>query len=153
MICTTLPAYGRHRLDIDQFMRGYQAAWERRDEKLLCELFAPDGTYHNTPFAVQRGHAEIAQYWQRVKLQEDIEVSYDVVARWPAGGAAHWRVTYQVQSEELFRIWAASSGTNLIARQAGDPLPRMALDGVLQAQFAGGLCTECRLWWHSLAGP
>jgi hypothetical protein len=29
----------------------------------------------------------------------------------------------------------------------------MALDGVLQAQFAEGLCTECRLWWHSMALP
>jgi len=138
-------------MDIDQFMRGYQAAWEQRDEHLLCELFAPDGAYHNTPFAVQRGHAEIAQYWQRVKLQQDIEVAYDVVARWPAGGAAHWHVTYQVASEELFAIWARSTGTGLPARKPGDPLPRLTLDGMLVAEFDGtGLCRTCRLWWHSV---
>jgi hypothetical protein len=55
-----------------------------------------------------------------------------------------------VASEELFRIWAASTGTNLVARQPGDPLPRMVLDGVLQASFQDGLCRECRLWWHSM---
>jgi hypothetical protein len=59
-------------------------------------------------------------------------------------------VTYQVASEELFRIWAQSTGTNLVARRPGDPLPRMVLDGVLAAEFAGGLRRRCRLWWHSL---
>jgi hypothetical protein len=138
-------------VDIEQFMRGYRAAWEQRDEKLLCDLFAVDGTYHNTPFAVQRGHAEIARYWQRVKLQEDIEVRYEVVARLPAGGVAHWHVTYQVASEELFAIWAASTGTGVPARKSGDPLPRLALDGILVAEFnAAGLCQACRLWWHSV---
>jgi hypothetical protein len=34
-----------------------KAAWEGRDERLFCALFAEDGAYHNTPFAVQRGHA------------------------------------------------------------------------------------------------
>ena len=137
-------------VDIEQFMRGYKAAWERRDEALFCSLFASDGAYHNTPFAVQRGHAQLAEYWRRVKLQEDVNVAYEVLASTPTGGIAHWHVTYQVSSEELFRIWAASTGTNLVARKPGDPLPRMVLDGILQATFSGGLCTECRLWWHSL---
>ena len=137
-------------MDIEQFMRGYKAAWEGRDEALFCALFAADGTYHNTPFAEQRGHDQLAQYWQRVKLQDDISVSYDILASAPASGIAHWHVTYQVSSEELFKIWAASTGTNLVARKPGDPLPKMVLDGVLHAQFAGGLCTECRLWWHSM---
>jgi hypothetical protein len=26
----------------------------------------------------------------------------------------------------------------------------MVLDGVLKAEFAGGLCKECYIWWHSL---
>ena len=137
-------------MDIEQFMQGYKKAWQERDEAQFCALFAEDGEYHNTPFAVQRGHAQLAAYWQRVKLQEDVQVRYEILATSPAGGIAHWHVTYQVASEELFRIWAQSTGTNLVARKPGDPLPRMALDGVLHAQFAGGLCTECRLWWHSM---
>jgi hypothetical protein len=138
-------------MDIEQFMRGYKAAWEGRDEAQFSALFTPDGIYRNTPFAEQRGHAQLAQYWQRVKLQEDVNVTYEILASTPSSGIAHWHTTYQVASEELFRIWAASTGTNLVARKAGDPLPRMVLDGVLQAHFAGGLCTECRLWWHSMA--
>ena len=137
-------------MDIEKFMQGYKAAWERRDETLFCALFASEGEYHNTPFAVQTGHVELAAYWRRVKLQEDVTLDYEVLASSPGAGIAHWHVTYRVASEELFRIWAASTGTSLPARKPGDPLPRMVLDGVLQARFGGALCIECRLWWHSL---
>jgi hypothetical protein len=85
-----------------------------------------------------------------VKLQRDVRVTYEVLASTPTGGMAHWHVTYQVASEELFQVWAQSTGTNLIARSPGDPLPRMVLDGVLKAEFADGLCQECRIWWHSM---
>jgi limonene-1,2-epoxide hydrolase len=138
-----------HAMNITQFMRGYKEAWERRDETLFCGLFTPDAEYHNTPFAVQRGHAQLAAYWQRVKLQEDVRLTFDVMADTGTSGIARWHVTYQVASEELFQIWARSTGTNLVARKPGDPLPRMILDGLLQAEFAGDLCRCCRLWWHS----
>jgi limonene-1,2-epoxide hydrolase len=137
-------------MDIARFMQGYKAAWEGRDPSRFCALFAADGVYRNTPFAAQRGHEALARYWERVKLQEDVAVAYEILATSSDGGIAHWHVTYQVASEELFRIWAASTGTNLVARKPGDPLPRMALDGVLQARFEQGLCAECRIWWHSM---
>ncbi len=137
-------------MDIEQFMQGYKAAWEQRDESMFCALFAAGGEYHNTPFAIQRGHQRLAEYWRRVKLQEDVKLSYDVLTSTPVGGIAHWHVTYQVASEELFQIWAKSTGTNFVARKPGDPLPRMVLDGVLRAEFADGLCSKCQIWWHSL---
>ena len=137
-------------MDIETFMQGYKRAWERRDEALFCALFTPDGRYHNTPFAVQQGPGELAAYWGRVKLQEDVRVDYEVLSSAPSSGLAHWHVTYQVASEELFEIWARSTGTHLAARAPGAPLPRMVLDGVLQATFRDGLCSECRLWWHSM---
>jgi limonene-1,2-epoxide hydrolase len=140
-------------VNIEQFMQGYKAAWEQRDEALFCALFAADGEYHNTPFAVQRGHAALAAYWQRVKLQDDVRVDYEILAAAATGGVAHWHVTYRVASEELFEIWARSTGTNLVSRKPGDPLPRMILDGVLQARFDAGLCRECRIWWHSMPAP
>jgi limonene-1,2-epoxide hydrolase len=140
-------------MDIEGFMRGYKAAWEARDEHAFAGLFSADGEYHNTPFAVQRGPAELAAYWQRVKLQDDVHLDYEVLASAPGSGIAHWRTRYQVASEELFRIWARSAGTNLVERRPGDPLPRMVLDGVLQAEFDGGRCRRCRLWWHSQPQP
>lgn len=140
-------------MDIHTFMQGYKAAWEARDEFAFAALFTEDGEYHNTPFAVQHGPEQLRAYWQRVKLQEDVALRFDVLARSPGAGLAHWHVTYQVASEELFQIWARSTGTNLVARQSGDPLPRMVLDGVLQAEFDGPRCRRCRLWWHSQPVP
>ncbi|MCF7981582.1 MAG: nuclear transport factor 2 family protein [Pseudomonadales bacterium] len=137
-------------MNIEQFMQGYKSAWEERNDAMFSALFAVDGEYHNTPFAVQRGHAQLAEYWRRVKLQEDVRLSYRVLASSPTDGIAHWHVTYQVASEELFEIWAKSTGTNLIARKAGDPLPRMILDGILKAEFEGDFCKKCQLWWHSM---
>jgi limonene-1,2-epoxide hydrolase len=136
-------------MDIEQFMRGYKAAWEARDDSQFCALFTKDGVYRNTPFAEQRGHEQLAKYWERVKLQTDINVTYDILTSSSSGGLAHWHVTYQVTSEELFQIWAASTGTNVVARNPESPLPRMALDGILQVWFDGDLCSECRIWWHS----
>ena len=137
-------------MSIEHFMLGYKAAWEQRDPSLFAALFAADGHYHNTPFAVQCGHAQLAEYWQRVKLQDDVKLNYEVLASSADSGIAHWHVTYQVASEELFAVWARSAGTHLVARRPGEPLPRMVLDGVLTADFADdGLCTTCRLWWHS----
>jgi len=138
-------------MDIEHFMGCYKKAWESRDESRFCALFTHDGVYRNTPFAEQRGHDQLAKYWQRVKLQSDINVEYEILASSSNGGLAHWHVTYQVTSDELFKIWAASSGTNEVARKPGEPLPRMALDGILHARFEAGLCSECRIWWHSMA--
>jgi limonene-1,2-epoxide hydrolase len=137
-------------MNIDSFMENYKRAWETSDENLLASLFASDGVYRNTPFAAQHGHEAIKAYWQRTKLQSDIRLTYEVLGRSAHGGIAHWHTTYQVTSEELFRIWAASTGTNLLARKPGDPLPRLVLDGVAVVDFDdAGLCREFRIWWHS----
>jgi limonene-1,2-epoxide hydrolase len=140
-------------MTIHDFMAGYQAAWEARDPAMFAALFHADGRYHNTPFQVQTGTAELQAYWRRVQLQEDVQVRYEILAEPPDAGLAHWHVSYQVASEELFQIWARSTGTGLPPRQPGDPLPRMVLDGVLQARFTGGRCAEARLWWHSMPQP
>lgn len=137
-------------MDINGFMQGYKTAWEQRDPSRFAALFHADGRYHNTPFQVQTGAAELAEYWKRVQLQEDVQVAYEILASHENGGIAHWHVTYQVASEELFQIWAKSTGTGLPNRKPGDPLPRMVLDGVLQASFTGGKCVEARIWWHSM---
>lgn len=136
-------------MNIPQFMEGFKAAWEHRDPDMFADLFHEESEYHNTPFQCQRGKRQLADYWKRVELQEDVRLSYAVLASEEGSGLAHWHVTYQVASEELFAIWAKSTGTGVPLRQPGDPLPRMVLDGILQARFDAGLCRLARIWWHS----
>ena len=141
-------------MSIHDFMAAYKRVWEAQDSQGFAALFQPDGRYHNTPFQVQTGPEELAAYWDRIKLQEDITLTYKVLAGGKTGGIGHWHVDYQVASEELFQIWGKSTGTGLPDRAPGDPLPRMVLDGLLQAEFApDGLAREVRIWWHSMPRP
>lgn len=138
-------------MSISAFMAAYKRVWEGQDSAGFAALFTPDGQYHNTPFAMQQGPDQLSAYWDRILLQEDISLKYTVLSETPTGGIGHWNVTYQVASEELFQIWAASTGTGLPDRAPGDPLPRMELDGILQAEFdPNGLCSTARIWWHSV---
>jgi limonene-1,2-epoxide hydrolase len=138
-------------MTIHDFMAAYKRVWEGQDSAGFAALFAPAGRYHNTPFQVQEGPQALAAYWDRIKLQDDIALTYEVLGKTATGGVAHWHVEYQVASEELFEIWAKSTGTALPSRRPGDPLPRMILDGTLSAEFApDGLAREVRIWWHSM---
>lgn len=133
-----------------EFMDGYKQAWETRDDRLLCSLFAEDGIYYNTPFDQQVGHAEISKYWDRVKLQDDIAFTYSIIAETPAGGVATWQTRYRVTSEKMFEMWAKSAGTGMIERAPGSPLPRLRLEGIAVVELgADGLCRHFRIWWHS----
>ncbi len=141
-------------MSIDLFMAAYKRVWEAKDSAGFAALFTPNGRYHNTPFQVQTGPQELATYWDRILLQDDISLSYEILGTSPRGGIAHWNVTYQVTSEELFQIWAASSGTPIPDRSPGDPLPRMELDGTLVAELdAQGLASTVRIWWHAMPQP
>jgi len=141
-------------MGIQDFMASYKSVWEGQDSQGFAALFRPDGRYYNTPFQVQTGPQELAAYWDRIRLQRDISLRYEVLGEAGSGGVAHWNVAYQVASEELFEIWAKSTGTGLPDRAPGDPLPRMELDGTLTAEFApDGLAREVRIWWHSIARP
>lgn len=139
-------------MSIHEFMAAYQRVWVGQDSEGFAALFAPGGRYWNTPFQSQDTPEALAAYWDRIKLQEDISLDYEVLAETERGGVAHWHVEYRVASEELFEIWARSTGTGLPQRAPGDPLPRMILDGALAAAFdRDGLATEVRIWWHSMA--
>jgi SnoaL-like protein len=139
-------------MGIQEFMQSYQRVWQNQDSPGFAALFMPDGRYFNTPFQTQVGPDQLISYWDRILLQRDISLEYKVLSDEGDVGIAHWNVTYQVASEELFQIWAASTGTGLPDRKPGDPLPRMELDGMLNAQFhPSGLAQEVRIWWHSRA--
>ena len=141
-------------MSIHNFMAAYKRVWEGQDSDGFAALFTEDGQYWNTPFQVQDSFAKRSEYWDRIKLQNDISLRYEVLGESSEGGFAHWHVEYQVASEELFQIWAKSTRTGLPDRQPGDPLPYMILDGTLQASFdADGRATVVRIWWHSNPRP
>lgn len=49
-------------MGIDSFMQGCKAARQARDECAFAALLSPDGQYHDTPFALQRGTQQQAGF-------------------------------------------------------------------------------------------
>ena len=141
-------------MSIHNFMAAYKRVWEGQDSEGFAGLFTDDGQYWNTPFQCQDTFDLRKTYWDRIKLQEDISLRYEVLADKISSGIAHWHVEYQVASEDLFEIWAKSTGTGIPGRKPGDLLPRLNLDGVLIGEFdRDGLATNVRIFWHSMAQP
>ena len=139
-------------MSIHDFMAAYKRVWEGQNSEGFADLFEENGQYWNTPFQCQDTFDKRKTYWDRIKLQEDISLSYEILGEMPDGGFAHWHVEYQVASEELFEIWANSTGTGLPDRKKGAPLPRLILDGTLVGRFGpSGLAREVRIFWHSRA--
>lgn len=118
------------RAAVTEWLRRYGDAWERKDVPGFAALFAPDASYHWTPFAApQRGRAEIeAVVRAAVERQESIRFSAEVIPTSGPAAYAHWRC-------ELVRP---------------DTGKTVRFDGIFRMVFDdAGLCTEFREWWHS----
>jgi hypothetical protein len=137
-------------MDIDGFMESYKRAWETSDENLLASLFATDGCYRNTPFAVPAGaRGDQGSTGSAPSCRPTSKLTYEVLQRHATGGIAHWHTTYQVTSEDMFKMWAASTGTNMLARKGRSAAaPGPGRHGHRRIR-RGGLCRDFRLWWHS----
>lgn len=115
---------------LEQWLAGYEAAWENKDAAAAAALFAPDARYHETPYAEPfRGREGIAAYWADVTAeQRDIDFEFDIVAVEGDTGVARWSAAF-------------ASGPD------GD---RVELDGVFVLGFAAdGTVAELREWWHA----
>lgn len=122
------------RSTVEQWLAGYERAWEARDASQAAALFTPDARYHEMPFdAPKAGRAGIAEYWTSVTAdQRNVDFKSEVVAVTGNTGVARWSAT----------LTSAASGT------------RVELDGVFVLTFdANGLCTELREWWHVRTTP
>jgi len=118
------------RAALEQWLQRYERAWEERDPARAAEIFTPDATYRETPFAEPfRGRAAVRDYWASVTAdQRDIDFKYDVIAVSGNTGVAHWSAT----------LTQPSSGA------------KVQLDGVFVLEFDadGTLCRSLREWWH-----
>ena len=105
----------------------YEQAWESGDADAVTALFAPDATYHPTPFATPlRGREAIHRYWQETttgQTSATVDASAELVGR--DRGVAHVTASFV---------------------RDGDPIE---VDGMLSARFAAGDCVELREWPHT----
>jgi ketosteroid isomerase-like protein len=115
---------------VEQWLAGYEAAWENKDAAAAAALFTADARYQETPYSEPfRGREGIADYWANVTAdQRDIDFEFEVLAVDGRTGVASWSAVFAVGP-------------------AGD---RVELNGVFVLEFAPqGLCAELREWWHA----
>lgn len=114
--------------ELEQWLRAYGEAWEKRDAEGVCRLFKEDAQYFETPYAEPfRGHEGIRSYWSSVTAdQRDIAFESQPVGVVDSTGIARWSAKF------------ASSGANV------------ELNGVFLLEFdAQGHCKTLREWWHA----
>ncbi len=114
---------------LNGWLAAFGRAWEARDSRAVCALFAEDATYQPGPFdEAMHGLDAIAQYWSHTTAgQEHIQFEHRVLATEEDRGTVHW--------------WAAFTRLHSGAR--------VKLDGILTVTFdQRGRCKTFQEWWH-----
>jgi ketosteroid isomerase-like protein len=118
-------------MDLADWTRGYQRAWEGSDAALVLTLFTEDANYRSNPFeAPHVGHDGIRAYWEAVTSQQrDARV---VMGQPFVDGdrvAVEWWTTMVSGGEEV------------------------TLPGCLLLRFeADGRCSDLREYWNVTGG-
>lgn len=112
----------------DLWLGEYGRAWINRDAPAAAALFAPGGTYQESPHREPMRGPEIAAYWRRVaEEQRNISFDYEIVA---------------VEGDTGVNRWQA----------ACDHLPsggRWVMDGIFVVRYdATGQCRQFQEWWN-----
>jgi ketosteroid isomerase-like protein len=90
-------------------MEAYERAWRSPGTAALDELFTPDATYLNAPFAEPVvGRQALAAFWEaeRDGPDEPFTMRWEPVAVEGSVGVARVEVTYALPSPHLYRdLW------------------------------------------------
>ena len=117
------------------WLNRYADAWRAGDADAIVELFEPDATYQEAPFAEPlEGREAIRDYWaQGVRhTKRDVEYEAQALAMSDDVGLAHWHGSFTTTPPDERRV---------------------ELDGILMAAIdADGRCSAFREWWHRLEG-
>lgn len=116
---------------LQDWIDGYQRAWETADSEAVARLFTPEATYRSNIFEEpHQGTAGIIAYWTEVtSVQSDVTVKMGK--------------PFQDGSRVSVEFW-----TNM--KVAGD---EVTLPGCLLLTLdSDGLCSDLREYWHFQPG-
>ena len=114
---------------LDDWLKGYEEAWETLDADRAAALFTQNATYQDDPYSEPyQGREGIHEYWSTVTSdQKDVDFTYKVLAVEDNTGIAQWHSEFKQKS----------TGSDII------------LDGIFVLEFSpGSLCQSLREWWH-----
>ena len=119
---------------MDNWLKGYEQAWENLDAEKAGMLFTEDASYQENPYKDPfKGRAEIQNYWSTVTAdQSNVDFTYEILSITGNTGIAHWHSEF-IQP---------STGSTII------------LDGIFVLEFSTDeLCQSLKEWWHFQSIP
>ena len=140
----------------ERAIAGFLDAWRTHDLCLFSSLFAADGRFRNTPFAIEKvGPAAIDAYMDRVRTQTAFEGGYKVLGAADRTGSVRWHVSYRLlpRSEWPDDLadgpdWPPPESTAL------DPAQRVELAGLAIIRFdADSRIAQFEEAWHMQSVP
>jgi uncharacterized protein (TIGR02246 family) len=75
-----------------ELINTYGRAWVTRDPELILSVFTPDARYYEPHEPQNVGHAEIRAYWERVVVEGQKDITFELKNVWVDGDTviAHW---------------------------------------------------------------
>ena len=113
----------------DEWLKRLKNAWETKNPNSALKLCAEKFLWYETPFSKPlKTKEQLLKEWQSVLNQENIFVSYNILATNKNVGIAQWRATFtRIPSKE-----------------------RAVLDGIFKVSLnEQGECTEFHQWYNS----
>lgn len=75
--------------DVRKLIDIYMHAWTTQDPNLILDIFTPSATYHERVLGEPiRGHAGIRQYWQTKVVNEQANISAELLSLYLDGATA-----------------------------------------------------------------
>jgi uncharacterized protein (TIGR02246 family) len=75
--------------DVRKLIDIYMRAWTTQDPNLILDIFTPSATYHERVLGEPiRGHAGIRQYWQTKVVNEQANISAELLSLYLDGATA-----------------------------------------------------------------
>ena len=97
-------------MNIDTWMQQFVSSWKNYDLDSIISLFEEDIEYWETPFQLVKDIEELRSEWEYVKIQKNIEISYEIFSQDDTKFTILWNLKYENTAGEE-KIFA---GTYLI---------------------------------------
>ena len=140
----------------ERAIAGFLDAWRTHDLSLFSSLFATEGRFRNTPFAIEKvGPAAIDAYMDRVRTQTAFEGGYEVLGAADRTGSVRWHVSYRLLPRAEWPDdlaggpdWPPPESTAL------DPAQQVELAGLAVVRFdANDRIVDFEEAWHMQSAP
>ena len=92
---------------IDTWLSKFKQAWINNDIEAVLTLFSEDVEYWETPYKKLAGFSDLANEWQAIHTQSDIQLDLRVFSSITGKHTVQWELRYKNENGEV-QHWAGA---------------------------------------------